>query len=314
MAAPVCYCSRPPILNPHSPAEFSPHGTLTTDLAGDVSTTLLNAGTVPVLRTPYPAECGESLPINAGPFSEFKQQPQAAKVSTDLIFETWATELNNDPDMEFILDGVKNGFHLLSPDSMVSHAFTHNNKSALRPGAKDQIEAQLVKGLQEDHFAIADKANMPLTIKALGAVPKKDSNELRMIMDCSRPLMMNANSYMDLEQYKYVTVDDAANLCQPGCWLAKVDLKHAYRSVGTHPNSWRVTGMSWCFNDSKHPTYLYDKRLPFGARASPMVFHRLTQAICRMMARRGYTVLAYLDDSSSLNQPKFSAKQLLTPC
>ena len=108
MAAPVCYCSRLPILNPHSTAEFSPHGTLTTDLAGDVSTTLLNAGTDPVLRTPYPAECGESLPINAGPFSEFKQQPQAAKVSTDLIFETWATELNNDPDMEFILGGVKN--------------------------------------------------------------------------------------------------------------------------------------------------------------------------------------------------------------
>ena len=137
---------------------------------------------------------------------------------------------------------------------------------------------------------------MPLIINALGAVPKKDSNELRMIMDCSRPLMMNANSYMDLEHYKYVTVDDAASLCQPGFWLAKVDLKHAYRSVGTHPDSWRVTGMTWCFSVSKHPTYLYDKRLPFGARASPMGFHRLTQAICRMMARRGYTVLAYLDD------------------
>ena len=47
--------------------------------------------------------------------------------------------------MDFILDGVK----LLSPDSMVSHAFTHNNKSALRPGAKNQIEAQLVKGLRK---------------------------------------------------------------------------------------------------------------------------------------------------------------------
>ena len=54
--------------------------------------------------------------------------------------------------------------------------------------------------------------------------------------------------------------------------------------------------MSWCFNDSQHPTYLHDKRLPFGARTSPMIFHRLTQAVCRMMARRGYTVLAYLDD------------------
>ena len=60
--------------------------------------------------------------------------------------------------MDFILDGVK----LLSPDSMVSHAFTHNNKSALRPGAKNQIEAQLVKGLREDHFAIADSSYIML--------------------------------------------------------------------------------------------------------------------------------------------------------
>ena len=253
MAAPVCYCSRPPILNPHSTAELPPNSILTTELAGDVSTTLLNAGTNPVLRTPLPAECGESLPIHAGPFSEFKQQPQAAQVSTDLVFETWATELTNDPDLEFILDGVKNGFQLLSPDLMVSHAFTQNNKSALRPGAKDQIEAQLIKGLREDHFAIAVKTNMPIIINALGAVPKKDSNELRMIMDCSRPLTMNANSYMDLEHYKYVTVDDAANLCQPGCWLAKVDLKHAYRSVGTHPESLRVTGMSWCSTTQNTP-------------------------------------------------------------
>ena len=108
--------------------------------------------------------------------------------------------------------------------------------------------------------------------------------------------MTNANSYMDLEHYKYVTVDDAANLCQPGCWLKKVDLKNVYRIVGKHPDSWQVTGMSWCFNDPKHPTYLYNKRLPFGARTSPMMFHHLTQAICRMMARRGYTVLAYQDD------------------
>ena len=255
-----------------------------TELAGVVTITLLNAGTDPVV---IPSDATSrrlwgKFTYSAGPFSEFKQQPQAAKVSTDLVFETWATELNNDPDMDFILDGVK----LLSPDSMVSHAFTHNNKSALRPGAKNQIEAQLVKGLREDHFAIADTANMPIIINALEAVPKKDSNELRMIMDCSRRLMMNSNSYMDLEHYKYVTVDDAADLCQPGRWLAKVDFKHADRSVGTHPDGWRDTGMSWCFNDSKHPTNLYDKRLPFGVRASTMVFHRLAQAISRMMARR----------------------------
>ena len=296
MAAPVCCRSRPPIVNPHSTAEISPKCTLTEDLAGDISSTSLHAGNNPPFTAHHPAECGESLPTDAGPLSESMQQPKAAKVSTDLKFETWATELSHDPDREFILNGVQHGFHLLPPDSIVVHAFTQNNKSALRPGSKDQIEAQLVKGLQQDHFAVADQSQMPIIINALGAVPKKDSDKVRMIMDCSRPPSMNANSYIDLEHYKYVTVDDAANLCQPGCWLAKVDLKNAYRSVGTHPDSWRVTGMSWCFNGSKVPTYLYDKRLPFGARASPMIFHRLTQAACRMMANKGYTVLAYLDD------------------
>ena len=75
------------ILSPHSTADLPPSGILTTELAGVVTITLLNAGTDPVLRTPLPVGCGESLPIHAGPFSEFKQQPQAAKVSTDLVCE-----------------------------------------------------------------------------------------------------------------------------------------------------------------------------------------------------------------------------------
>ena len=75
------------ILSPHSTADLPPSCILTTELAGVVTITLLNSGTDPVLRTPLPVECGESLPIHAGPFSEFKQQPQAAKVSTDLVCE-----------------------------------------------------------------------------------------------------------------------------------------------------------------------------------------------------------------------------------
>ena len=198
--------------------------------------------------------------------------------------------------MDFILNGVQHGFQLLPANSIVVHAFTQSNKFTLRPGAQEQIEAQLDNGLQQVHFAVVEQSHMYLVINALGAVPKKNSDEVRMIMDCSCPPTMNANSNRDLDHYKYVTVDDAANLCQPGCWLAKVDLKHAYRSVGRHPESCRVTGMSWCFSGSKASTYLYDKRLPFGARASSMIFHRLTQAACRIMANKGYTVLAYLDD------------------
>ena len=110
MAAPVCCRSRPPILNPHSTAEISPNCTLTEDLAGDISSTSLHAGNNPPFSTHHPAECGESLFIEAGPLSESMQQPEAAKVSTNLIFETWAPELSHDPDMEFILSRVVKKF------------------------------------------------------------------------------------------------------------------------------------------------------------------------------------------------------------
>ena len=124
----------------------------------------------------------------------------------------------------------------------------------------------------------------------------KGTPELRLIMDCSRPLVLSANSSIDLDHYKYTTVDEEACKAKPGFWLAKIDLKHAYRSVGTHPSSWKVTGMSWLFQGTTDITFLFDKCLPFGAQTPPMVFHCLTQSVCGMMARRGFTVLAYLDD------------------
>ena len=96
MAAPVCCRSRPPIVNPRSTAEISPNCTLTEDLAGDISSTSLHAGNNPPFSTHHPAECEESLSIEAGPLSESIKQPEAAKVSTDLIFETWAAELSHD--------------------------------------------------------------------------------------------------------------------------------------------------------------------------------------------------------------------------
>ena len=283
--------SLPPSLNTHSPAELFLNS-FVEPLAGDSSTASPIAGKYPYVSLET-AECVTDSNQSAGP-SCYAQQPDAACISTDLKYEIWAKELANDLDRDFILNGVREGFDLIPRDTTVLPAFTKNNRSALRPGAKEQIEEQLCKGLSLGHFG--SSTTPPIIVNAIGAVPKRDSSELRLIMDCSRPLALSANSYMDLDHYKYTTVDEAACKAKPGFWLAKIDLKHAYRSVGTHPSSWKVTGMSWLFQGTTDITFLFDKRLPFGARTSPMVFHRLTQSVCRMMARRGFTVLAYLDD------------------
>ena len=110
------------------------------------------------------------------------------------------------------------------------------------------------------------------------------------------PRGRGVNSYISVDSYKYQTVDDAVKLIRPGSWLAKLDIRHAYRHVGIHPSNFMATGLKWQFSGDRTPTYMYDTRLPFGARSAPSIFHRLSQAIRRMMLRRGFYVVAYLDD------------------
>ena len=83
-------------------------------------------------------------------------------------------------------------------------------------------------------------------------------------------------------------MDDAIKLQKPNYFMAKIDLRHAYRSVPIHKSNFAATGLKWKFEGA---------RLPFGAKSSPEIFHRLTQAVRRMMAKRGYeSIIVYLDD------------------
>ena len=77
--------------------------------------------------------------------------------------------------------------------------------------------------------------------------------------------------------------------------MAKVDLKSAYRSVPISKHSQKVTGLRWQFG--KQTVLLRDTKRCFGSRLAPGIFHRLTQAVKRMLKRRGLkAVVVYLDD------------------
>ena len=78
-------------------------------------------------------------------------------------------------------------------------------------------------------------------------------------------------------------------------FFGKIDLRSAYRSVKISFKSPLATGFKWNFGGQN--LYLKDTRLPFGGKLSPGIFHRLTQAVKRMMERRGFNiVIVYLDD------------------
>lgn len=131
----------------------------------------------------------------------------------------------------------------------------------------------------------------------LGAIPKHDSEEVRIIHDCSRPQGKSLNNLSVPSSVCYETVDHAFKLATPNSYMCKIDLHSAYRSVPIHPYDYNFTGLQFHFSGDKGPTYMVDCRLPFGSNKGPMIFHRISQAVKRMMARRGYeNIVVYLDD------------------
>lgn len=185
------------------------------------------------------------------------------------------------------MTGPKDSFQTVWRDSDLRPAEVTNYKSATGDDVRDKVEKAIREQIDRGNYIITTEK--PTIVSALGAIPKPDSDR--------RPQHSNVNSYSDTQQhYSYVTVDKAVSLIKRNVYLAKINLKSAYRHVPIHPSNYTATGLAWRFRRDKTLTYLYDCKLPFGASKRPEIFHRLTQAITRMMEHRGFTVLAYLDD------------------
>ena len=203
-------------------------------------------------------------------------------------------ELDNDPDKDFLLNGIRYGFDIIDPDVQIKPANCKNHPSA-QPGSPlyEKATKQILKEIENGNYVICD--SKPDIISPMAAIPKPDG-DVRLIHDCSRPSGKSVNDYCSSEwKQKFARVDDAASLMTEGCFFARVDLKSAYRSVKISKSSQKATGLKWIFNGKE--TYLRDTRLCFGAKLSQGIFHRLTQAVKRMMSRRGYDLLiVYLDD------------------
>lgn len=211
-----------------------------------------------------------------------------------LKYKAWEDELKYDLDKNFLLCGIKNGFDIIDSDADPSQARCNNHPSAqpnspLYAKATEQINIEIQNG---NYIEIHEP---PVIISPLGVIPKPDGG-VRLIHDCSRPQGLSVNDYVsNKEKHKYSSVDSASKLVHKGYYMAKVDLKSAYRSVPISTKSQLVTGIRWEFPDKTR--YFYDCKLPFGSSLAPGIFHRLSQAVVRMMSRRGFNcIVAYLDD------------------
>ncbi len=200
------------------------------------------------------------------------------------------------------MDGLANGFLLLPPDTCVLSASCSNYDSALQPDVKSFLDTLFASELAEGK--ISGQSHRPLRINAIGAVPKRDSTDFRPITDCSRPLHDSLNDYIrpTLPKFSLKSIDNAINAIVPGCYIALVDIKAAYRSVPVQPQHRQFLGFVWDLASHPFP-YFVDNCLSFGLSCAPLIFCRISAAIVRGFKRFCHQnglafrdVIVYIDD------------------
>ena len=171
--------------------------------------------------------------------------------------------------MNYVLDGLRNGFDIGFLGS--SHTtFPKNLRSATQflPRLANAVRKEVERGHTAGPFK---SPPFPIThCSPIGAV-EKDDQSVRLVVDLSQPAGKSVNESILKEPFsvKYSKFDDAVNMVLQsgrGCYMSKLDIKHAFRLMPVHPSQWHLL----CYYFEGH--WYVDLVLPFGLRSSPAIF------------------------------------------
>ena len=218
------------------------------------------------------ASCQVAVAVNMGPTT-------ATKPKTPLRADVFRKYLDEHPDrvsVERLLNMIESGADVGYVGPRLGFTVP-NAKSA--DTYSEQLSQSIAKEISRGH-TVGPFLSPPLpkfVTNSLGVRPKPNG-DYRIIMDLSRPAHQSVNDHIDKEAYsvKYSTIDHAIKLISRTgrpCWLAKVDIKHAFRLVPVRAVDHHLLGY-------KHNNlYYYDVVLPFGSRSSPKLFRMVSEAV-----------------------------------
>ena len=143
----------------------------------------------------------------------------------------------------------------------------------------------------------------------LGTFEWSSIGKVHTIQDLSFPPGRSVNDHIDLDQFtlSYVTVDEVAQACTQydKSFLAKSDLTNAFKHILVNPRYWHLLGFSW------QGKYYASAGLPFGCRASPLLFDQFARALQYMAIEHGMSPMSwhYLDDTITISPSHQSCQQ-----
>ena len=197
-------------------------------------------------------------------------------------------------EAEMLIHIVYHGARILPPGKQpeqVPGFEVHNYPASTEEQAAIQanIEQELRDGL------LVEVARKPAHITALAT--KQEEDKIRILRDCSKPDGAAINDHADAMHFSMMGLEDAQAEMKPHAYMAKVDIKSAFRTVGVHPEHWHLLGFKYTPRGGASERYFVDTRCPFGLKCSPEIFCRLSTAVRAMLTRRGIkAVVVYVDD------------------
>ena len=123
-------------------------------------------------------------------------------------------------------------------------------------------------------------------------VPKKDG-EYRMILN-----LKDLNFNIIYHHFKMDTFEIALGLIKPNCFMASIDVRHAYYSVPIAPEHRKFLRFCW-----KNKFYQYTC-LPNGISSAPRYFTKLLKPVYCTLRKMGHSNLGYIDDSLLIGDTK----------
>jgi len=172
-----------------------------------------------------------------------------------------------------------------------------NLKSAI--AQPDIIRDKLDKEINADRVAVPFQ-NPPfpdMFCSPLGIVPKKNPSEFRLIHHLSFPQGSSINDSIpsEISSVVYATINDAISVLKRMgrvCFMAKTDMKSAFRIIPVHPDDHPLLGMTW------ENLYYYDRCLPMGCSSSCAIFEAFSTALEWIAIHRlgASSILHILDD------------------
>ena len=153
------------------------------------------------------------------------------------LWHEWQFALRNHPDREFVrylVEEIKEGFRV---------GFNYSNSRCRWAGKNmgsaiehpEVVREYLAKECAEGRVLgpLPMQAVWGVQVSKFGVIPKGKTGKWRLIVDLSFPDGASVNDGIDpdLCSLTYVSVDDAARAVAKAAFLAKADIKQAYRMV-----------------------------------------------------------------------------------